>query len=239
MVGLARRGATHLDPALRHASAIARGVVSVRSNFSRSNFSGRFQGGATHECLDKAVQIRRGFLEAMTLGSPIPKNIEALVQSTRVLVVDDDYYMRKVIKSLLQVSGIKTFYEAANGLEGIDAIITLTPDVVLLDWDMPDINGSEFMRIVRSPLTFPLPAVPVVMLTSGVERETVVEAVRLGVNEFLCKPVSAKALYERILAIRAKPRAMVRIGDYYGPVPRKVVQSLDAFTDPTEPVWLT
>ncbi|MET0278260.1 MAG: response regulator [Pseudorhodoplanes sp.] len=175
----------------------------------------------------------------MTLGSPIPKNIEALVQSTRVLVVDDDYYMRKVIKSLLQVSGIKTFYEAANGLEGIDAIITLTPDVVLLDWDMPDINGSEFMRIVRSPLTFPLPAVPVVMLTSGVERETVVEAVRLGVNEFLCKPVSAKALYERILAIRAKPRAMVRIGDYYGPVPRKVVQSLDAFTDPTEPVWLT
>ena len=47
------------------------------------------------------------------------------------------------------------------------------------------------------------------------------------------------ALYERILAIRAKPRAMVRIGDYYGPVPRKVVQSLDAFTDPTEPVWLT
>ena len=39
----------------------------------------------------------------------VPKNIEALVQSTRVLVVDDDYYMRKVIKSLLQASGIKTF----------------------------------------------------------------------------------------------------------------------------------
>jgi DNA-binding response OmpR family regulator len=178
-------------------------------------------------------------LSIMTLGSPVPKHIETLVQSTRVLVVDDDYYMRKVIRSLLQASGIKTFYEASTGLEGVEAIVTLNPDVAILDWNMPDINGAEFMRIVRSPLTFPLPAVPVIMLTGHVERETVIEAVKLGVNEFLCKPVSAKALYERILAIRAKPRAMVRIGDYYGPAPRKVAANMEALTDPSEPVWLT
>jgi DNA-binding response OmpR family regulator len=175
----------------------------------------------------------------MTRCSLIPKHIETLVKSTRVLVVDDDYYMRKVIRSLLQVSGIKTFYEAPNGLEGIEAIITLSPDVVILDWNLPDINGAEFMRIVRSPLTFPLPAVPIIMLTGRVERETVVEAVRLGVNEFLCKPVSAKTLYERILAIRAKPREMVRIGDYYGPAPRRVAANAENLNDPTEPVWLT
>jgi two-component system chemotaxis response regulator CheY len=174
----------------------------------------------------------------MTLGSSTPKHIESLVQSTRVLLVDEDYYMRKVIKGLLQASGIKTFYEAQSGLEGIESVISLNPDVVLLDWNMSDINGSEFMRIVRSPLTFPLPAVPVIMLTGHVERETVIEAVRLGVNEFLCKPVSAKALYERILAIRAKPRAMVRIGDYYGPAPRKVAASADASMEPAEPAWL-
>jgi DNA-binding response OmpR family regulator len=103
---------------------------------------------------------------------------------------------------------------------------------------MPDINGAEFMRIVRSPLTFPLPAVPIIMLTGHVERETVVEAVRLGVNEFLCKPVSAKTLYQRILAIRAKPREMVRIGDYYGPAPRRVAANAENLTNPTEPVWL-
>jgi CheY-like chemotaxis protein len=173
------------------------------------------------------------------LTSPVPKHIESLVRSTRVLVVDDDYYMRKVIRSLLQASGIKNLYEAANGLEGIEAIVTLNPDVVILDWNMPDINGAEFMRIVRSPLTFPLPAVPIIMLTGHVERETVIEAVRLGVNEFLCKPVSAKTLYERILAIRAKPRAMVRIGDYYGPAPRKVAANAEAVADPSEPVWLS
>ena len=167
----------------------------------------------------------------MNFGPVTSKSIQGLVQSTRVLVVDDDYYMRKVIRSLLQANGIKTFYDAADGLTGLESIITLNPDVVILDWDLPDINGGEFMRIVRSPLTFPMPAVPIIMLTGLVEREKVIEAVRLGVNEFLCKPVSAKAIFERIVAIRAKPREMVRIGDYYGPAPRKVAGTIEPLAD--------
>lgn len=166
------------------------------------------------------------------------KHVEQIVKSTRVLVVDDDYYMRKVIRSLLLANGIKNIHEAPNGVTGLEAILTYNPDVVVLDWEMPDINGAEFMRIVRSPLTFPLPAVPVIMLTGHVERETVIEAVRLGVNEFLCKPVSAKALYERIVAVRIKPREMVRIGEYYGPAPRKVAANMQNLADPAEPVWL-
>ena len=51
------------------------------------------------------------------------------------------------------------------------------------------------------------------------------EAVRLGVNEFLSKPVSAKLLHQRIMSIRGTPRPMVQIGDYYGPEPRKVKSS--------------
>ncbi len=53
----------------------------------------------------------------MTRSSLIPKHIETLVQSTRVLVVDDDYYMRKVIRSLLQASGIKTYLRGAERTE--------------------------------------------------------------------------------------------------------------------------
>jgi CheY-like chemotaxis protein len=161
------------------------------------------------------------------------------VQSTRVLVVDDDYYMRKVIRSLLQANGIRTCYDAMDVPSGLEAIITLNPDVVILDWDMPDINGADFMRIVRSPLTFPVPAVPIVMLTGHIEREQVLEAVRLGVNEFLCKPVSAKTIYERIVSIRAKPREMVRIGNYYGPAPRNGAADIETLAEPSEPVWLT
>ena len=59
------------------------------------------------------------------------------------------------------------------------------------------------------------------MLTGHVERWRVIEASRLGVNEFLKKPVSGKALLDRMVAILAHPRPMVRLGDYYGPQPRR------------------
>jgi DNA-binding response OmpR family regulator len=61
------------------------------------------------------------------------------------------------------------------------------------------------------------------MLTAHGDRSRIVEAVRIGVNEFLCKPVSAKALTDRLTSIFAKPRANVQLGDYYGPEPRKLV----------------
>jgi DNA-binding response OmpR family regulator len=63
--------------------------------------------------------------------------------------------------------------------------------------------------------------VPIIMLTGHGERWRVVEAMRLGVNEFLKKPVSAQALLDRMVSILAKPRAMVQMGDYYGPEPRR------------------
>jgi DNA-binding response OmpR family regulator len=58
------------------------------------------------------------------------------------------------------------------------------------------------------------------MLTAHGERWRVAEAAKLGINEFLCKPVSAKALLDRILSILLKPRETIQLGDYYGPVPR-------------------
>ena len=157
------------------------------------------------------------------MSSAVSKSIAGLIASTRVLVIDDDLYMRKVIRSLLLAIGIKNVNEASNGSQGLDGICSVLPDVAILDWEMPDINGAEFMRLVRSPATFPLPSVPIIMLTGHVERERVVEAVRLGVHEFLCKPVSAKSLLQRIVAVRANPRPMVQIGNYYGPKPRKMI----------------
>jgi CheY-like chemotaxis protein len=164
--------------------------------------------------------------------------VQNLVASARVLIVDDDYHMRKVVRSLLLAVGVKDIHEAADGIDGLDMIPRVQPDVVVLDWEMPNMSGGDFMRIVRAPRTFAMPDVPVIMLTGHVERERVLEAMRLGVNEFLCKPVSAKSLQQRILAIRGNPRPMVRIGDYYGPEPRKVTANTRQLADPLEPVWI-
>jgi len=158
-------------------------------------------------------------------------DIEAAIQSLGVLVVDDSAYMRKIVRNLLINIGVKTVYEAGDGIAGLEAIRTIVPDVVILDWELPLLNGSELVRIVRSPGVFPTPDIPIIMLSAHGERWRVVEAARIGVNEYLIKPVSAKSLLDRLTAILAKPRAIVQVGDYYGPEPRTV------FTDPvTEPV---
>ena len=156
------------------------------------------------------------------------KEIETIIQSLCVLVVDDNQYMRKVVRTLLVNCGVKEIFEASDGIAALDAIRTAAPDIVILDWEMPLLSGPELVRIVRSPGVFPMPDVPIIMLTAHGERWRIVEAVKLGVNEYLTKPVSAKSLYDRLVAITLVPRATVQLGDYYGPAPRKLVtESLD------------
>jgi len=157
-------------------------------------------------------------------------DLEAMIQDLSILIVDDNQYMRKIVRNLLVNIGVRKVYEASDGIAGLDAIRIVTPDIVILDWELPLLNGAEFVRIVRSPGVFPVPDVPIIMLSSHGERWRVVEAVRLGVNEYLRKPVSAQALLDRMTSIVARPRPVVQLGDYYGPEPRKLV------TDPiTEP----
>ena len=145
--------------------------------------------------------------------------------SMTVLVVDDEHYMRKVVRTMLMSLGVRTIYEAADGPAGIELIRSSSPDVVILDWQMPGLDGASFVRVVRSPDTFPYPDVPIIMLTGHAERARVIEAVQIGVNEFLLKPVSSKALHDRLLSVLANPRPLVRTGRYYGPAPRKAAMA--------------
>ena len=69
------------------------------------------------------------------------------------------------------------------------------------------------------------------VLTGHGECSRVIEAVQIGVNEFLLKPVSSKALQARMVAVLTKPRPVVKSGDYYGPVPRKLAAAVRSDND--------
>jgi CheY-like chemotaxis protein len=99
-----------------------------------------------------------------------------------VLLVDDNPFMRKMVRSLLGNIGVKKTYEAGDGIAALDLIRTANPDVVILDWEMPLLNGPELVRIVRSPGVFPTPDIPIIMLTAHGERRRIVESVKLGVK---------------------------------------------------------
>ena len=164
----------------------------------------------------------------------MPMDTKGLAQrfhATKVLVVDDEHYMRKVVRTLLMSSGVRTIYEAADGPAGLELIRSMAPDVVILDWEMPGLDGAGFLRMVRSPDTFPFPDIPIIMLTGHGERSRVIEAVQIAVNEFLLKPVSSKALQERLLSLLTKPRPLVKSGHYYGPAPRRMATAVHADND--------
>jgi CheY-like chemotaxis protein len=151
------------------------------------------------------------------------KQIEKLIERLGILVVDENQYMRKLTRMMLMNIGAKAIYEAADGLAALDVIRTANPDVVLLDWDLPVLSGPQIMHIVRSPGVFAKPNIPAIMLSPRADRSRVHEAMRLGIHEFLLKPTSPQALRDRLLSIVVKPRAMMQIGKFYVPEPRRPI----------------
>ena len=91
------------------------------------------------------------------------KQAEFLIQQLRVLLVEDNPFMRNLVRSMLGNIGVKNVFEAGDGIAGLEMIRSLTPDVMVLDWEMPLLNGPELVRIVRSPGVFPLPDIPIIM----------------------------------------------------------------------------
>jgi two-component system chemotaxis response regulator CheY len=148
------------------------------------------------------------------------KTADRLLQGLRILIVDGNQYMRKLTRMMLVNLGAKSVIEAADGLAALEQIRLNDPNVMLLDWDEPGLDGMEVMHIVRSPGVFPRPNLPIIMLTSRAERSSVIQAMRAGVHEFLIKPTSPKALRDRLGSIAFNPRPMVKVGDRYVPEPR-------------------
>jgi CheY-like chemotaxis protein len=153
--------------------------------------------------------------------------MEKLVEGLAILVADNNPYTRKLTRMMLTNVGAKAIYEAADGVEALGAIRVANPDVMILDWDMPVLDGPQVMQVIRSPDNFPKPNLPVIMLTRNGERSRVNAALRLGVHEFLVQPTSPAALRDRLMSIVVRPRPMMWIGKYYVPRPRVLLKKTD------------
>ena len=166
-----------------------------------------------------------------TMDTALTRMLQPRIEALKVLVVDDDHYMRKVVRTMLNAVGVKTVYEAGDGISGLESIKLYDPDLVIVDWEMPMIDGAQFVRLVRSPGEFPMPDVPIIMLSGHGDRWRVVEAARIGAHEYLLKPVSTKSLLDRIIAVIGRPRPTVKLEGYYGPLPRRLVVMEDPKPD--------
>lgn len=139
----------------------------------------------------------------------------------KLLVVDDNVHMRKLVITILQAFGVVHIFEADSGDRAWTALREANPDVVLLDWVMEGMSGIELVRMIRSNPACPNPFVPVIMLTGHTSAEHVLVARDAGINEFVAKPVSVKTLMSRMVAVIEHPRPYVRTNSYFGPCRRR------------------
>ncbi len=111
----------------------------------------------------------------------------------KAIIVDDSRVMRSILKRFLGSEGFETFIEAGDGEEGLLQLKQAGPvDLALVDWNMPRMNGLEFVRALRSDVAHA--NVRVMMVTTEAETSQVTLALTAGANEYVMKPFTAEIL---------------------------------------------
>ena len=118
-----------------------------------------------------------------------------------VLVVDDSRIMRNIVKNTFAELKIPCqFLEAENGKKAYHLLETNKVSLVLLDWNMPEMDGMEFLKKVRSMPDYE--NLPIIMVTSEAAKYNVVEALQSGATDYIVKPIREKVFMEKILDIQ-------------------------------------
>jgi CheY-like chemotaxis protein len=142
-------------------------------------------------------------------------------KNVRVLLVEDNPHMRRLLGSLLRAIGFQNIIESNDGSAGLSAIKDVSPDLVLVDLEMRPLDGIEFTRHVRTSDDSPCPYIPIIMVTGHSARLKVEEARDAGVSEFLAKPVTGKGLFSRVQEVILRPRPFIQCAGFFGPDRRR------------------
>lgn len=120
----------------------------------------------------------------------------AVDKNMRILVVDDFQTMRRIIINLLRQLGFTNVAEAPDGQVALDKVKTEHFDLVISDWNMPNMTGIDFLKNVRADDTHK--HLPFIMVTAEGKKENVVAAVHAGVSNYIVKPFNAATLKEKM-----------------------------------------
>jgi CheY-like chemotaxis protein len=138
-----------------------------------------------------------------------------------ILVIDDNHHMTIIIKTLLRGLGVVNITEARGGIGGYEKFKTRPIDLIITDYLMSPVDGITFTKRIRTGNDNPNPQVPIIMLSAYSEPQRVKQARDAGVTEFLCKPVTALALYSRLQSVINRPRDFVESVQFLGPDRRR------------------
>jgi sigma-B regulation protein RsbU (phosphoserine phosphatase) len=152
------------------------------------------------------------------LGDPAGK----LIHDSRILIADDEPLSVRLLASILQKKGFRNLRFAEGGGAALDLVQSFQPDLVLLDMQMPDIDGLEVCRRVRSDSSFV--DIPILVQTATVNRKEMGELFAAGASDFLSKPINPSELVARVI-VHLERRNLLRELRAYR---ERISQELDA-----------
>lgn len=126
---------------------------------------------------------------------------EVLDMNMRILVVDDSSTMRRIIGTALKEIGLKNKVTADDGDVAWEIVQKGNIDLILSDHKMPKMSGEEFLKLVRGSEEYK--DLPFIMITAEAFQDNVMNAIKLGVSNYIVKPFSARQLLEKILKVFA------------------------------------
>jgi two-component system chemotaxis response regulator CheY len=112
----------------------------------------------------------------------------------RALLVDDSGTMRRILKTMLTPLGFESVTEAADGAEAVKNCRTLEYDLILMDWNMPNLTGIEALKQIRAAGS----KAPVIMVTTEAEQARVLDALKAGANNYIVKPFNQVTIEKKV-----------------------------------------
>ena len=116
-----------------------------------------------------------------------------------IITVDDSSTMWRIIKNTLQKLGFETILEAGNGVEALEVMSKNKIDMIVTDWNMPEMDGLTFVKAVRAKDEYK--DLPILMITTEAAKEDILTALRSGVNNYVVKPFTPETLQEKVFKL--------------------------------------
>ena len=120
----------------------------------------------------------------------------------KVLVVDDFATMRKIVKNVLKQINIENVVEAENGKHALSVLKSENVDLIISDWMMPEMTGIEFLKVCKEDDE--KKKIPFIMVTAEGQKDSVMEAIKSGVDNYIVKPFTPDKLKDAIDRARAR-----------------------------------
>ncbi len=133
------------------------------------------------------------------------------------MVVDDSSFSLDITTACLLGFGIRTRHALTRPLDALKILEDLPVDLLVVDCDMPEMDGFELVRRLRGDKSHPNAFAPVIMTAAHIPRSRVLDARDCGANFVITKPFSARDLLERVVWVARDERPFLEVGDYFGP----------------------